>query len=142
MDGGMYINMYFKTHYTYIRTDNQTKVRCAYKARECMVMHSVFYMKDFICTNPWLDASTRRQTTKAKFEEQLKRFKPVLTSPKDPHSTPKITVSGKTDKEGKVSGMFKDDIMCAFSLNMFLWDQLFSRKVPNFNYQLVFAAAA
>jgi hypothetical protein len=114
-------------------------------------------MKDFICTNPWLDVASRRQTTKAKFEEQLKRFKPVLTSPKDPHSTPKITVSGlldgygdkfltpstgKTDKEGKVSGMFKDDLMCAFSLNMFLWDQLFNRKVPNFNYQLVFAAAA
>jgi len=119
-------------------TDLQTKVQAAYKARHCMAMESVGYMKDFICTNPWLDPKTRRQITKAKFEEQLKRYKPVVTNPKDPHSTPKVTVSGKTNKEGKVSGTFNDDLMSTFCLNVYLMEMLLLRKIPNFNYQVVF----
>ena len=104
-------------------------------------MNSIVYMKDMICTNPFVDPSDRRKKTKAKFEEQLKRYKPVMTTPKDPQSTPKMTVSGKTDKEGRISGMFKDDLITNFALNMYLWDLLLTRKVQNFNYQMVFAPA-
>lgn len=75
-------------------TDNPTKVKMAYEARRCMAMNSVFYMKDFICTNPWDEPTKRREKVKRKFEEQMKRFKPVMSQPRDPHSTPRITISG------------------------------------------------
>lgn len=122
------------------RTDLHTKVQAAYKTRHYFVMGAIGYMEDFICTNASLDSKTRRQTTKAKFEEQLKRYKPVVTSPKDPHSTPKVTVSGKTNKEGKVSGTFRDDLMSTCCLNNYIWDMLLNKKVPNFNYKLVFGS--
>lgn len=101
-------------------------------------MNAVAYMKDWICVNRWLDPKTRKQITESKFREQIKRYKPVATAPKDPHSVPKVTVSGKTNKEGKVSGTFKDDIMSTFCLNMHLFDLLLLKKIPNFNYDIVF----
>lgn len=120
-------------------TDNQGKINYGYKTRELMAMGSIRFMKDWICTNPWLSPQERKKITRSKFEEQLKRFRPVTTPVKDPQSIPRMTVSGKVDKDGKVSGTFRDDIMMAFCMNIYIWYLIMMRQVANFNYQLVFA---
>ena len=96
-------------------------------------------MKDFICINPFInDEFERRKTIRSKFEEQLYRFRVVTTTPKQAHSIPKQTVSGKVDKEGKISGMFQDDLVMSFTMNLYIWEELIFRRVPNFPYQMVF----
>jgi hypothetical protein len=119
-------------------TDNAAKVKYGYKTRELMMLGCVTFMQDWICINPWIKADERKRSTLSKFTEQVKRYRPVATTPSEPHSTGRITLSGKVDKDGKISGTFKDDIMVALTMNLYLWEELSLRRVPNFNYKAVF----
>lgn len=119
-------------------TDNAAKINYAYKTREIMATGGVRYMKNWVCTNPWLPPEDRRKITKTKFEEQMRRFRPVTTSVKDPHNIPRMTVSGKVDKDGKISGSFQDDLMMAFCMSIYLWHLIIMRQVLYLNYATIF----
>lgn len=133
-------------------TDYSSKVKYAFKvsqlqinfklilkkARSLIALDNVFIMKDFICANPFVDEHTRRDVLDSKFREQVQRFRVVTTKPKEAHSIPRVTVSGKVDKDGKISGSHQDDLMMAFCMNLYVWEQLMERAVPNFDYQTVF----
>lgn len=119
-------------------TDNNAKINYAYKTREFMAMGAVRYMKDWVCVNPWIKPEDRRKITKQKFEEQMKRFRPVTTSVKDPHMIPRMTVSGKVDKDGKISGAFQDDLMMAFCMGIYIWHMIIMRQVMYLNYSVLF----
>lgn len=119
-------------------TDNAAKINYAYKTREFMAMGAVRFMKDWVCTNPWIQPEERKKITKMKFEEQMKRFRPVTTNVKDPHSIPRMTISGKVDKDGKISGSFQDDLMMAFCMGIYIWHLIIMRQVMYLNYSLLF----
>jgi hypothetical protein len=119
-------------------TEVGDKQKYAFKTRECMMVGAMCFMKDWICTNPWLRPEERHKTTRAKFEEQIKRVRPVMTQPKEPHSTPRMTISGKVDKEGKISGTFRDDLAMSLLINIYVGHMLQTNQVPNFPYSRVF----
>jgi hypothetical protein len=116
-------------------TDHPTKMRYAYSFRHHMLTESVFYSKNLVVTNPWLDPAKRHSTTLAKFEEQMKRYKLVQNELKNPLAIAKTSVSGKVDKEGKVSGTFNDDLMFAVTMATWMKDTIIVGTMPNFPYK-------
>lgn len=119
-------------------TDHALKLKAAYKLRKSMAEGSLVLMKDFVCSNPWIPAEKRREKTMNKFVEQIKRYKLVENERSTPHANTKVTVSGKVDKDGKISGTFKDDIITMLGINLHLWDKLILREIPTFDYASVF----
>ncbi len=119
-------------------TTGVSKPEYGYAARFQMINRSVCYMKDFVCANPWLKSNERRQITKTKFEEQMRRYGPVEIAPKTALSTSRVGISGKVDKDGKISKMHTDDLMMVFTMAMHIWNRLLEKKVPNINYNEIF----
>jgi hypothetical protein len=96
-------------------------------------------MKDFICTNPFVpNEHDRRRAVLSKLKEQMGRYRLIPTRPKQAHSKPIITVSGKVDKDNNVSGSLQDDLMVALCMNLDVWGLLKSRTIKNFNYSEIF----
>lgn len=101
-------------------------------------MDSVRIMSDMICSNPFVpDENERRTTVLAKFKEQIERFRVIPTKKKQAHSKSIVTVSGKVDKEGRISGSLQDDLMMAFCMNVDIWEKLVKREIATFPYSRV-----
>jgi hypothetical protein len=75
-------------------TDNAHKVKSAYRARQYFALGTLCYMKNLVCANPFEKEGDRRKTVKAKFEEQIKRYRPVEAETTNPHSVARVTISG------------------------------------------------
>lgn len=122
-------------------TDYITKYKMAYSMRFHFSMPGGLQFADeMICCNPWLPEDTRLKTAKDKFLDQIKRYKIVISgiSATNPTSNPRVSVSGKTNKEGRVSTSFADDLAFCISANLYLNDLLLTRQLPYFNYEEVF----
>jgi hypothetical protein len=106
-------------------TDRSLKVKYAYSARYHMVTGSVFYMKDMVCTNPFLeDPSARLPTVTKKFSEQASRYKFTYTKPTTPFAEKKVTVSGKVNEQGKIGDGFNDDLFFTFTMAIYHTDEV------------------
>jgi hypothetical protein len=121
-------------------TTAEVKYKMAYAMRSVFQSTAIYYADEMICANPWLDETNRLQITKKKFEDQLPKYKIVIAglSMNNPISTPRVSISGKTTKEGKVSSSFTDDIAFCISANLFFINMLNMRTIPNFNYEEIF----
>jgi len=91
--------------------------------------------QNFICANPFSEnPETRAQEALVKFFDQLKRFRIVSEVSENPGSMKKATVSGKVNKEGKVSKSAHDDLAFVVSMATGVMDKLYLRAVDWFDY--------
>lgn len=117
-------------------TDAPVKTQMAYALQYVLNEDRLSYAEDMVCKNMWLDESDRLEKTKKKVMEQLPRYRITLTglSETNPTATPRISVSGKVDKDGKLSKGFKDDLIVSLSGNIFFYRKLYEKSLPNLNY--------
>jgi hypothetical protein len=118
-------------------TDNTYKVKYAYAAREKIKEEAVFFVEDWICTNPWLQAEKRSFITKQKFFEQMSRYKLFSGSLASPFSKQKTTITGKTNESGKVSAGYNDDLMFCFTMNIYMTNEILNGNIPNLDYNKI-----
>lgn len=115
-------------------TDHGQKIRYAMSLRQTFLENSIVYSDRLVCVNPFMEESRRMTATKAKFEEQLSRYKIIASDSQSAVSTPKFSVSGKTDKDGKISRSFNDDIVFAMSMACWMATSISANTLPNFPY--------
>lgn len=99
--------------------------------RSTFLQDSLVYAKKLVCVNPFLEESKRLSTTKSKMEEQLRRLKYVTNDVKTPLAVTRQTISGKTNKDGKISGSFSDDLAMALMINLWMCEGVIYRTLPN-----------
>jgi hypothetical protein len=120
-------------------TTNISKVKQAYAAWAALSTGQIQFLSDWVCENPYTpDKVKRRSETLEKFGEQLRRYGEYEMATKNALSIPKVGVSGCIDKEGRVSGLFNDDLAIAFCMNIWLWGLLCRREIEGFNYSRIF----
>ncbi len=119
-------------------TDRETKLRFAYNAQRQMVTGSVFMLADYVCTNPFVPALTRRSECTKKFINQMIRYKLTATTPTTAFATQKVTVSGKVNEQGKLSEGFNDDLFFTFTFVCDMVYKVLERVVPSIDYSLLF----
>lgn len=69
-----------------------------------------------------------------KFFDQMKRFRIVSETSENPGSMKKATVSGKVNKEGKISKNAHDDLAFVLSMATGVLDKIYMRIVDWFDY--------
>jgi hypothetical protein len=117
-------------------TQADVKYKMAYEMRFVFMSKIIQYAQDVICVNPFMKEATRWQETKRKFEDQLPKYKIVVSgmSSTNPLSAPRHGVSGKTTKDGKVSGSFTDDLAFCVSACLYFMKMILTRSTPNFRH--------
>ena len=109
----------------------------AWMLRDALEMESLSYSNNLVCANPFRSASTRWKETKAKFEEQMARYKFVYNQLANAFTMPKATVSGKGTSGNGKNGNFQDDLMFTTTMCNWLCTQLKHQRLPNFPYHMI-----
>lgn len=106
-------------------THRDTKIKYAFACRQDLIMNSLFYLKDMVCTNPGVEQKDKLKRTKKKLYDQMRNYKLLGNTIRDPFATQRETVSGKTNESGKITAGINDDLMFVLTglchmLNLFL----------------------
>lgn len=117
-------------------TQSDVKYKMGFEMRYVFMNNIIQYSDDVVCTNPFMKEATRWEETKKKFEDQLPKYKIVVSgvSSLNPLSTPRIGLSGKTTKEGKVSASFTDDLVFCVGACLYFIKMILTRSTPHFNH--------
>lgn len=116
--------------------DGKPKKEWAFETWRAIHSRQVRFMENWICKNPFSDASIdkQRETVKAKALEQIRRYREFVHPSSNPSGHQKSGISGILDKDGHKSRTFNDDLAVAFTLAIFLWAKVFMREIPRFPY--------
>jgi hypothetical protein len=121
-----------------IWTDTQMKLSYAFAMRYTVNSWGIFLMEDLVCRNPYLEEEDRREKTLAKLEDQLRRYKLHPLKSKSPVGRQQVAVSGKVDKEGKVSSNFQDDLATGLGMALGFWQKVLVREFDWIPYAKIF----
>lgn len=123
-------------------TTPQSKMRYGMALKYQFVARSISVYKRFICVNPYVDPGKREKELMLKFIDQLKRFRIFYPISENPGSQKKATLSGKVNKEGKVSHNAHDDLAMTLAMACSMLDMLEMRQVDWFDYVRVWPETA
>lgn len=125
-------------------TTHDQKIRYAYSLVGRLAEDSLVFSHRALCGQPEFLGTLattaneeRWQSIKNKLYEQLSRYRVVQSAVHNALTIAKTTVSGKVDKEGRVSGSFNDDLVFALSMSTWLCSELLQRRLPNFPHDQV-----
>lgn len=105
-------------------TTHALKVSYGFSMRYQFSTRNISLWDQFICANPYQDPATRAGETISKLKEQMGRYRIVYTETDNPHGRNNTTLSGKVNKEGKITKNAKDDICFALSMAICLLDKI------------------
>ena len=95
-------------------TTEKEKIAYATASNLILSVGNIAYMKDPICTNPWLKKGDKTKDVKEKLQLQLTNYSPKL-------------------KPGK-NTQNKNDLAFNFTFNLYLFSQFLLRKLPGLPY--------
>jgi len=114
-------------------TGPNEKMAYAFEARRKLKSNAVFFLKDWVCTNPWVEKpEERHKMTRDKFFEQMNRYRVDEETTKSGGT--KSRISGKLNAEGKLQKGQNDDLFMTFTFNAAMWDYLINAQVDNVPY--------
>jgi hypothetical protein len=119
-------------------TAHDGKKEYAYTARYNIVTQNIALLQDYVCQNSWISPEKRRDECTKKFYTQMGRYRLVSSKPNTAFGTGKVTVSGKTNEQGKISDGFNDDLFFVFTWCCSMLDKLYHQTIPNLNYGELF----
>lgn len=116
-------------------TTHDQKIQYAMALVACMSNEALVFSKQMRCATPtFLGTSVpeeRLATIKQKLFEQMGRYRMVQSQSHNALFIPRSTVSGKVDKEGRVSGAFNDDLIFSLSMCIWLTRELLLNRIPH-----------
>ncbi len=116
-------------------TDHETKADYVY------VMRDIFSSKSIVYSDPLVSIYDNQKSIKEKFEKELKRFKEVPLSGKQPGAIVKVKYTGKVDGRGNYNPAFQDDLIMSLGINVSVNKLMLKKvikKIPNHFYSTYF----
>lgn len=119
-------------------TTRDVKLKYGFTLKFIFDTKNVSIWEHFVCANRYQDAATRKAETIAKLKEQMGRYRIIYNETENPFGTNSTTLSGKTNKEGKITKNAKDDLVFSFSMATGILDCITMRMFPWFNYEALY----
>lgn len=121
----------FRTH------SPEVKMLWANATRDYVSSCQLRILEDLIVANSFVPEEDRLRDVWEKFDRQMRAYRAVLTSPENPHSADRYTISGVVNKYDKKEASMNDDAMDAFAMCCFMVKMLMNGEMPNFDHRNV-----
>lgn len=126
-----------KTRNPGFRTDVTTKNEFRVACHEMLSLHSIFWLKDCICMNPFMRNKTYQQRfaqTKETLYDQMRRAIVVARRPKNELQQARVTWSGKANEDGDRQDGYEDDLILILAAACYYWPKAMMMQLPGFPY--------